>query len=217
MPFEFLDRCLVQLVGRSAAKESRRLVLGERRPHLLDAQRTVILQANRLTSHAADELILPGEVKPRRIRYVSRLLLPVGDAPFGVDQEPIGIDRARRAGSDARATRRAGIEHLRPLPPVRITRDVEQRYPVEERLFIEPAEVELYQALSQAEETPRSPGSVDDFLIAFLPMIPAINRFFDKVLVMSEDVELRENRLGLLQRIVALSSGVADMSKLEGF
>jgi glycyl-tRNA synthetase len=100
---------------------------------------------------------------------------------------------------------------------VRITRDVEQRYPVEEGLFIEPAEVELYRALSQAEETPRSPGSVDDFLTAFLPMIPAINRFFDKVLVMSEDVELRENRLGVLQRIVELSSGVADMSKLEGF
>jgi glycyl-tRNA synthetase len=100
---------------------------------------------------------------------------------------------------------------------VRITRDFEQRYQVEERLFVEPAEEELYRALSKAEETPRSPGSVDDFLAAFLPMIPTINRFFDGVLVMSEDLELRENRLGLLQRIVALSSGVAEMSKLEGF
>ena len=48
-------------------------------------------------------------------------------------------------------------------------------------------------------------------------MIPEINRFFDEVLVMSEDVILRQNRLGLLQRIVALGSDVADMSKLEGF
>jgi glycyl-tRNA synthetase beta subunit len=58
---------------------------------------------------------------------------------------------------------------------------------------------------------------VDGFLNAFLPMIPAINLFFDKVLVMAEDQRLRQNRLGLLQRIAALASGVADMAKLEGF
>jgi len=54
-------------------------------------------------------------------------------------------------------------------------------------------------------------------LNAFLPMIPAINRFFDDVLVMAEDRSLRENRLGLLQRIAALAGGVADLSHLEGF
>jgi glycyl-tRNA synthetase beta subunit len=48
-------------------------------------------------------------------------------------------------------------------------------------------------------------------------MIPAINRFFDKVLVMVEDPRQRSNRLGLLQRIAALAEGVADMAKLEGF
>jgi glycyl-tRNA synthetase beta subunit len=58
---------------------------------------------------------------------------------------------------------------------------------------------------------------VDDFLNAFLPMLPAVNIFFDKVLVMAEDRKLRENRLGLLQRIVGLADGAADMSKLEGF
>jgi len=34
---------------------------------------------------------------------------------------------------------------------------------------------------------------------------------------MAEDKKLQENRLGLLQRIAALSSGVADLSRLEGF
>ena len=48
-------------------------------------------------------------------------------------------------------------------------------------------------------------------------MIPAISKFFDDVLVMAEDKALRENRLGLLQRIAALAKGVADFSKLEGF
>ena len=34
---------------------------------------------------------------------------------------------------------------------------------------------------------------------------------------MAEDARLRENRLGLLQRIAVLASGVADLSQLEGF
>ncbi len=48
-------------------------------------------------------------------------------------------------------------------------------------------------------------------------MIPAISAFFDNVMVMSENERLRENRLGLLQRIVALADGVADFYKMEGF
>jgi glycyl-tRNA synthetase beta subunit len=58
---------------------------------------------------------------------------------------------------------------------------------------------------------------VDDFLQAFLPLIPAINQFFLSVLVMAEDMALQRNRLGLLQRIAALAEGVADFSLLEGF
>ena len=72
-------------------------------------------------------------------------------------------------------------------------------------------------ALDHFEQKPRAAGSVDDFLNAFLPMIPAINRFFDEVLVMAEDPAARQNRLGLLQRIAALAQGVADLSRLEGF
>ena len=83
--------------------------------------------------------------------------------------------------------------------------------------LVEEAEIELFSALIIAEETHRAPGSVNDFLNAFLPMIPAINRFFDDVLVMTDDEKLRLNRLGLLQRIASLAHGVADMSKLEGF
>jgi glycyl-tRNA synthetase len=100
---------------------------------------------------------------------------------------------------------------------VRITRDLTERYPVLEERFNTPAEKNLYAALLQAETQPRRPGSVDDFLNAFLPMIPRVTRFFDEVLVMAEDGELRQNRLGLLQRICSLAEGVADMSRLEGF
>ena len=100
---------------------------------------------------------------------------------------------------------------------VRITRDLTDLYPIDPAVFAEPAEAELFSALQTAQAVQRQPGSVDDFLNAFLPMMPAINRFFDAVLVMAEDERLRSNRLGLLQRIAALAHGTADMSKLEGF
>ena len=48
-------------------------------------------------------------------------------------------------------------------------------------------------------------------------MIPAVTKFFEEVLVMADDPAVRSNRLALLQRIVALADGVAELSKLEGF
>ncbi len=100
---------------------------------------------------------------------------------------------------------------------VRITRDFKEQFEVSAENMVEPAERELYQVLIAAETMPRSSGSVDDFLNAFLPLMPAINRFFDEVLVMADDEGAKQTRLGLLQRVAALADGVADMSKLEGF
>lgn len=102
---------------------------------------------------------------------------------------------------------------------VRITREFTQRFELNPHAFAEKAEEELYASLLQAEKSFHMARVrlVNSFLVAFLPMIPAINRFFDEVLVMTEDEALRLNRLALLQRIVALGSEVADMSRLEGF
>jgi glycyl-tRNA synthetase beta subunit len=102
---------------------------------------------------------------------------------------------------------------------VRITRDVKETFEVDPQAFAEKAEESLYAALLQAEKCIHLARikSVESFLTAFLPMIPEVDRFFDEVLVMAEDAYLRQNRLALLQRIVALGSSVADMSKLEGF
>jgi glycyl-tRNA synthetase len=102
---------------------------------------------------------------------------------------------------------------------VRITRDLKQSFDVDPQAFAEKAEKSLYSALLLAEKSLQLVRicSADSFLTAFLPMIPEVNRFFDEVLVMTEDAALQRNRLALLQRIVALGSKVADMSKLEGF
>ncbi len=100
---------------------------------------------------------------------------------------------------------------------VRITRDKTEVYPVAPETFVEPAEHALYAAIQQAQAARRRPGSVDDLLETFLPMIPVINRFFEEVLVMAEDPAQRANRLGMLQAIASLAEGVADFSRLEGF
>jgi glycyl-tRNA synthetase len=100
---------------------------------------------------------------------------------------------------------------------VRITREFDARFPVQEHIFTEPSELALFKALVTVEAITRGVGSVDDFLSAIITLVPAINRFFDDVLVMAEDEAVRHNRLGLLQRIAALADGVADLSRLEGF
>ena len=100
---------------------------------------------------------------------------------------------------------------------MRITRDQKEQFAVQPAAFADPAEGDLYQALQTAQAAPRKPGSVEDFFAAFLPLIPAINRFFEAVLVMAEDPAVRANRLGLLQQVAALADGVADLSALEGF
>lgn len=100
---------------------------------------------------------------------------------------------------------------------VRITRDLKERYTVNPAAFVDPAEGALYDAVLQVSAAPRRPGSVDDLLNAFLPVIPVINRFFEAVLVMADDPKVRANRLGLLQAVAGLPRGTADFSVLEGF
>ncbi len=100
---------------------------------------------------------------------------------------------------------------------VRITRDQDETFTVNKSLFEQESEKSLYQSLLQAEQKMAGSESVNDFLDAFLPMIPIINRFFDEVLVMVDKTEVRQNRLGLLQRISGLAKGTADLSYLEGF
>jgi glycyl-tRNA synthetase len=100
---------------------------------------------------------------------------------------------------------------------VRITRDQQENFPVRPGAFVEPVEGELYRAIQQVEAAPRRPGSVEDLFNAFLPVIPVINHFFEAVLVMADQPEVRANRLGLLQRAAALTQGVADFALLEGF
>ena len=102
---------------------------------------------------------------------------------------------------------------------VRITRGESERYPLDAALLAEPEEQALYTAYQNAAaQLALDPGgSVDAFLRAFLPLLPAVTAFFDKVLVNAEDAALRRSRLALLQAISAMQQGRADLSQLSGF
>ena len=98
---------------------------------------------------------------------------------------------------------------------VRITRKEPETYTLEP-LHLTPAEsLNLYMAAAAVQLSPAD--NVDVFLRTFQPMIPAITAFFDNVLVMDDDMAIRQNRLALLQYVAGLAKGRADLSKLNGF
>ncbi len=99
---------------------------------------------------------------------------------------------------------------------VRITRD-QPHLEFHPDDLVEEEELVLFAALKEAEELVDADSDADALMHAFMPLVPPIQRFFDKVLVMAEEPRLRNVRLALLQRIAALSRGIADLSKLEGF
>jgi glycyl-tRNA synthetase len=98
---------------------------------------------------------------------------------------------------------------------VRITRDQKETFKINEKLFTDKEEKDLFAALQK--ESKKQPVTVDEFLEIVTKLIPSISAFFDKVLVMAEDKKVKENRLGLLQKVAALSTGIVDLGKLEGF
>lgn len=98
---------------------------------------------------------------------------------------------------------------------VRITRNQSALFEMVPAGFNLPAEQSLYAAYQQAAAT--QDGTLPTFIATLRQLEPAITHFFDHVLVMDEQPEIRQNRLALLQAIANLSKGLADLSQLEGF
>ena len=99
----------------------------------------------------------------------------------------------------------------------RMTRELDSTTPVLPAALQHAAEQNLWRGLQAAEAACAQHSSVDGLLRALQPLAPLVVKFFEDVLVMDEDAAVRSNRLGLLQRVAALGSGIADLSKLEGF
>ncbi|HWX55493.1 MAG TPA: glycine--tRNA ligase subunit beta [Verrucomicrobiae bacterium] len=80
-----------------------------------------------------------------------------------------------------------------------------------------PEEKALAKAIPQvakAVNTLRAKGDYEAALIEISRLRPAIDSFFDKVMVMVDDEALRANRLGLLQTLVDEFSRIADFSEI---
>ena len=74
------------------------------------------------------------------------------------------------------------------------------------------------QLLARYQEVGAEPFSeVSALLEALLVLQPAIDEFFDKVLVMADDPALKNARLTLLSSIANLPQGLVDLSRVEGF
>ncbi len=82
-----------------------------------------------------------------------------------------------------------------------------------------PAERQLYEAMRQRREAVSAATGRKDYAgsLALLAQLrPAVDAFFDQVMVMDENPKLRANRLALLAQMRELFAGIADLSRLPG-
>jgi glycyl-tRNA synthetase beta chain len=96
---------------------------------------------------------------------------------------------------------------LKGLPAAKINPD----------LFVEKEERDLHSALQIIGSNAQPMIARGDFARAqgiIFKLQPMLNTFFDKVLVMAEEKQVRQNRLGLLQSIAKMLLGIADYSQI---
>lgn len=89
---------------------------------------------------------------------------------------------------------------------------------VQTKRFKDEAERALYEALATATDTVGpllAERRYTDALCALAALREPVDRFFDNVMVMVDDTELRANRLALLAELRALFLDVADISRLS--
>ncbi|MGD9841998.1 MAG: glycine--tRNA ligase subunit beta [Steroidobacteraceae bacterium] len=90
---------------------------------------------------------------------------------------------------------------------------------VDTELFAEDAERNLYKQLQLAEQDTAplfAASNYQDALTRLATLRPAVNHFFESVMVMADDLAVRNNRLALLLRLRNVFLHVADLSRLPG-
>ena len=88
---------------------------------------------------------------------------------------------------------------------------------VDTGLLNEPAEKKLFEEYLKVRDPVFRHIQNKEFSQALEKIVeikPAVDRFFDEVMVMVDDVSLRKNRLHLLHQISGLFSGLADFSRI---
>ncbi|MFO8084837.1 MAG: glycine--tRNA ligase subunit beta [Desulfobacterales bacterium] len=89
---------------------------------------------------------------------------------------------------------------------------------VNDSLFEHSSETTLFQEFIKVEQkvnTELQQGAFDSALHHMATLRDSVDNFFDDVLVMAEDMTVRNNRLALLKRIAGLFEKIADFSKIS--
>jgi glycyl-tRNA synthetase beta chain len=88
---------------------------------------------------------------------------------------------------------------------------------IEQAALIEDAERELAALIPPTAErvrTLRAERNYDQALLEIAKLRPAVDKFFDKVMVMVDNERVRANRLALLETLVKEFSTIADFSEI---
>lgn len=91
-------------------------------------------------------------------------------------------------------------------------------YQVDEALFVEEAEKELFKSLNRLETIAMGHFNGGEYLAGLeilAELRPMVDRFFEDVMVMVEDPKLKVNRLALLQKLANNFLRVADFSVIQ--
>jgi glycyl-tRNA synthetase beta chain len=107
--------------------------------------------------------------------------------------------------------------------PINILRQGQERDlawgELDEALLAEDEEKQLLEEYREAESAVRAAvaaGDHDEALKLLATMRPAVDKFFDEVMVMCDDERLRSNRLALMQLLADLFLTFADFTRLRG-
>jgi glycyl-tRNA synthetase beta chain len=139
----------------------------------------------------------------------------------GADQPTDALARAEamealRGGEDFEALS-AAAKRIRNILAKSATSADWQAGAVRQDLLCEPQEKDLYVDYERvAEEAAgrRARGEYRSALEEISTLRPVVDRFFDKVLVMAEDREVRQNRLRLLKKLDELFSSIAHFAEI---
>jgi glycyl-tRNA synthetase beta chain len=144
-------------------------------------------------------------------------------AVLAADAEDV-VDAARRAEALSKVRRSADFESIsvafkRSKNILRQAEENKRRIAshLDPNALQEESEKELAALIPQSAATVgklTSTGNYEQALLEIAKLRPAVDKFFDKVMVMVDDDNLRANRLALLQTLVKEFSTIADFSEI---
>jgi glycyl-tRNA synthetase len=137
-------------------------------------------------------------------RHVAAVL-PLATAPAAAEATLREIEQ--RVGDKDFAALVAALQRVRRIVPA----DTSATY--DAAVLTEPAEQALHQALTKVKSDLRE-TSLADFVLTASALTVPVNTFFDDILVMAEDKDIRAARLGLLATIRDLAAPVLDWQAL---